>query len=347
MSFIQTYNITISSSPVTYTVALGDIMTNDYAIIGTHALAGVVTIDLPVVGSQCVGFDIYYGATLTNYDAAGATYLVIEGTRMPNEYAAKKCIIRCQYVDAAWRVYFLPDLSQSGIINSSNIVDGTIVAGDLASNAITTIKVTDGNITLPKIATQADNTILGNVSGGAASPIALTATQVRTLLDQDVTLTGNVTGTATQTAATGVTTVSTTIASNVITVAMCTNTVNTDLLTVPLGFQVAGLTGYVPIKVPYDCTVEEWGFSVTEDISAGDCVLTLYNNAGTLMGTSTVTVTGGTTIAGAAPATAGFFNSSSITSNNSMTAGQLITIKYVKATGVGGRGFANIKIKRA
>lgn len=39
-----------------------------------------------------------------------------------------------------------------------------------------------GSITLPMLASQADQTIVGNVSGGAASPIALTATQVRTML---------------------------------------------------------------------------------------------------------------------------------------------------------------------
>ena len=44
----------------------------------------------------------------------------------------------------------------SGItVASSNIVDGTIVAGDLASNSVTTDKITDGNVTTAKIATGA------------------------------------------------------------------------------------------------------------------------------------------------------------------------------------------------
>lgn len=40
----------------------------------------------------------------------------------------------------------------------------------------------DGSVTLAKLATQADQTFLGNVSGGVASPIALTVTQVKTAL---------------------------------------------------------------------------------------------------------------------------------------------------------------------
>lgn len=351
--YINTQSISIAAG-TTYGLGLGDAYTTNYILRGSPNMSGGnITINLPAgSGNETDGnitFNMYYVATPTNYVEA-TNYIIINGEKIRGDWASKELLITSQYStsSATWKTFFIPDFRQTSLLSTDMYVALSVDAAALAANAVTTIKVLDGNITLPKIATQADQTILGNVSGGAASPIALTATQTRTLLGQSITLTGNVTaGSTAETAATGNTSISTTIANNVITVAMCTNTVNTDLLTVPLGFQVAGLTGYVPIKVPYACTVEEWGFSVTEDISAGDCVLTLYNNAGTLMGTSTVTVTGATTIAGAAPATAGFFNSSSITSNNSMTAGQLITIKYVKATGVGGRGFANIKIKRA
>lgn len=41
--------------------------------------------------------------------------------------------------------------------------------------------MTFGKLALTGLATQADNTVLGNVSGGAAAPIALTATQLTTL----------------------------------------------------------------------------------------------------------------------------------------------------------------------
>jgi hypothetical protein len=349
--YTPTNVITIAATPTTLALSTAGRAWSNYIIRGTFTMTDNYIITLPTSNLEnSLNIMFYYCASLSSYDISTA-YLKIGNDKLPAEYAQKECLIFCQYssADAAWKTYFIPDFTQSGLITSDNIVDGTIVAGDLATNAITTIKVTDGNITLPKIATQADQTILGNVSGGAASPIALTATQARTFLDQDVTLTGHVTGTATQTAATGVTTVATTIANNTITVAMCTNTVNTDLVTIPISLESGALTAgdaYIAVKVPYGCTVEEWGFSVSSLIEAtDDATISLYNTAGTLMGSSAVTVTKNTKPSTSA-AGGSFFNSSSITSNNSITTGNIFYIRCQKIT-AGGTGFANIKIKRA
>ena len=345
----NTHYITLSVSPAIYGIAMSDSILKNYVLGGTHIMAGTISFNLPTatLGAK---FDILYNASLSNYDAAGVRYLTIGGNILPNEYATKRCLIRCEVgTDILWKVLFLPDLSQTGIITSANILDGTILAADIASNAITTAKILDDNVTLAKIADIADSSILGNVSGGAASPAALTATQVRTLLAQNVTLSGNVTGTATETAGTGVTTVTTTIANNVITVAMCTNTVNTDLLTCTVSLETGALTvgsSYVGLKVPYACTVEEWGISVLSLVEAtNDATMTLFNNAGVLMGSSSLTITGGTKPSTSAPASSSFFNSSSITSNNSLTAGQLISIRAQK-NNAGGLLMANLKIKR-
>jgi hypothetical protein len=59
----------------------------------------------------------------------------------------------------------------------------TVSDAEIDANAIITAKILDGNVTLPKLANIADDTILGNVTGGAAAPAALTATQARTLLN--------------------------------------------------------------------------------------------------------------------------------------------------------------------
>jgi hypothetical protein len=72
--------------------------------------------------------------------------------------------------------------------NASDAVDGstmTLVGGAMAvrddgittakinTDAVETAKIKDANVTLPKIATQADQTVLANVSGGTASPTAV------------------------------------------------------------------------------------------------------------------------------------------------------------------------------
>jgi hypothetical protein len=54
-----------------------------------------------------------------------------------------------------------------------SISDSGISAGKLATNAVETAKILDANVTLPKIATQADQTVIANVSGGVASPTAV------------------------------------------------------------------------------------------------------------------------------------------------------------------------------
>lgn len=72
-------------------------------------------------------------------------------------------------------------------LNSGTTYDGA---------AARTISVKNSGITLAKIANQANNTVLGNVSGGAAAPSALTAANIRTLIsveeDADVTDATNV-----------------------------------------------------------------------------------------------------------------------------------------------------------
>ena len=48
-----------------------------------------------------------------------------------------------------------------------------ISSTQLATDSVTTVKVENNAITLAKMATQADQTVLGNVSGGAAVPTAI------------------------------------------------------------------------------------------------------------------------------------------------------------------------------
>ena len=52
----------------------------------------------------------------------------------------------------------------------------------IANDAVTTAKILNSNVTLAKIANIADATILGNNTGGSAAPVALTASQTKTVL---------------------------------------------------------------------------------------------------------------------------------------------------------------------
>lgn len=72
----------------------------------------------------------------------------------------------------------------------------------VATGGITTTMIADSNVTLAKIANIGASTILGNNTGSAAAPIALTTAQVQTMLgyitgNQTITVTGDASGSGT------------------------------------------------------------------------------------------------------------------------------------------------------
>jgi hypothetical protein len=87
-------------------------------------------------------------------------------------------------------------------VTTAKIADANVTAAKLASDAVTTAKILDANVTtakladnavtLAKMATQANYTVLGNVSGGVAVPTAIT------LYDEDDMASNSATGIATQ-----------------------------------------------------------------------------------------------------------------------------------------------------
>ena len=87
---------------------------------------------------------------------------------------------------------FTVNTGSNGSISLAVGVDDSTI--ELSGDAV---RVKDSGITLAKLANLANNRILGNVSGGAAAPSALTAANIRTLIsveeDADVTDTANVT----------------------------------------------------------------------------------------------------------------------------------------------------------
>ena len=71
----------------------------------------------------------------------------------------------------------------AGAVTTSKIAALNITTALLAAASVTTAKVANNAVTYALIQTQADQTILGNVSGGTASPSALTKSQVLALLN--------------------------------------------------------------------------------------------------------------------------------------------------------------------
>ena len=83
----------------------------------------------------------------------------------------------------------------SNAVTTAKITDANVTNAKLATNAVTTAKITDSNVTTAKIADDnvtyaklqnvAANSILGNNTASAANAIELTAAQVRTFINVD------------------------------------------------------------------------------------------------------------------------------------------------------------------
>lgn len=169
------------------------INTGNYAIVPTGT---------PQLGTTFI-FD--YQATLN----LGGNTFAIFGTQITQDLLLTKLIITCTYNGSAWKVRITGSLDQA-IIDTVNIIPGAIDSSTIANLSITTAKIDDlavttakidnlavttgkiallavtdaqlntdsvitskilnSNVTNAKLANMADNTIKGNISGGAATP---------------------------------------------------------------------------------------------------------------------------------------------------------------------------------
>lgn len=76
-----------------------------------------------------------------------------------------------------------PTSGQIGIGNGSNVYAPTTVSGDVTINSSGVTAIGANKVTNSQLATVANNTVKGNVSGSSANPSDLTATQLTTLVN--------------------------------------------------------------------------------------------------------------------------------------------------------------------
>lgn len=124
-----------------------------------------------LVGAQTAN-TIYAGPS--SGGAAQPTFRAQVGADLPNPGASSKGGVQSLTCSAS---NWFSTLSTGGVFGCSQ-PNFTDLAGSIAAGQIPAAVVA-----LTKLATQNNNTVVGNVSGGAASPIALTQTQLTALIN--------------------------------------------------------------------------------------------------------------------------------------------------------------------
>jgi hypothetical protein len=348
----------INSNPSEFTILNGGLVqtidvdetNNLYKVIGT---AGALASDNTFGHTGT----LYDGLTYEYDYQASATYAggvaKFHGVAMTATQALKNHRVIATYNGSAWEVQFIPDISEDGIIEAAKLATDSVITAKILDLNVTTAKIAAEAVTNAKLAQMATVTIKGNDGAGPAVPQDLTMTEVRTILDQDVTLTGDVTGTATQTFATGVTTIATTIAAGSIdtamivddqvTVAKVENTLTYEFIPLLVSFEAAGGTapsvGDFKIKMPYPGTVSEiYGYVVKAIANTDAGTIQAKNNAGTNMTAGLITC--------AISDARGTAYTVTPSADNTFIAGDILTFTTAKTT-AGGLVQLSIKVTRS
>jgi hypothetical protein len=164
---INTQIFTVNAAGATFTI-------NDYDTFGEYVISGAAALvannSVIFGGTPLLNMNVKvrYEATCTN---AGGTVTIL-GTVLNNTQMGQPCFADCNYNGASWDVQVYADASSTGWIVSTDFSPGSVNTAAIANNAVTHAKYQ----------TIADQTFLGNVSGGVASPSALTVAQMQTAL---------------------------------------------------------------------------------------------------------------------------------------------------------------------
>jgi hypothetical protein len=314
LALIAGGSISVSAGDFTSPIAPGDYFLK-YRLTGSVSLSsslGVVVTGTPVKNTSLT---FHYEGSIT---PSGSVFSIL-GQSVPDELLSSKFVAECIYDGAAWKVKLLPSFDGSGIIGSDR----------LASDSVTTAKITDGSVTLDKMyELAAASVIYGN---GSNRPAALS------VADSTIVIGDSSTGLA-SVAVSGDATLAKsgalTLASNAVTTAKILDANVTPAkmsagarkasIAIPVSFETAGEIGVVKYTMCFDCTVDAIHATVTKAAATDTATAIFKDHGGTVLTGSQVDITTGLVL--------GNIVSTTPTANNTFTAGEQITIETSKTT---------------
>jgi hypothetical protein len=317
--------------PVDFASSTPELTYTNNIIAGTVTLVGglvVSPIGTPTTGQRVV---VTWNASVT----PGIHTITIFGETVPTELAARNFVAECLWdgTGGPWVVNILPDFAGVGIVAADRI----------AANAVTTAKIADDAVTLAKMAGLAKgNIIYGDASGDPAS-VNLGAVDANLVVGDTtngvavVAMSGDATiaKTGALTIAAGViegdaaaSAGDRNIAAATIEPSNLTAGARKDSFSIRLDFDDASkLGGQIFFPVCYNCTVD--AVKATLVGAAGSDLTTIIKDAGgTVMTGSQIDVPSATVV--------GNVITSTVTGNNTMTAGTNMILEPSAAGTLGG-----------
>ena len=318
-----TYNVDVS--PNTFPSATPPIPRLSYVFSGSATAPYTI---VPTGSPDKDTFvEIVWNANLT----VGASALQIFGANIPNELIASKFVAECLYDGAAWIVTVRPSFDEVGIVDSDR----------LAADSVTTAKIADDAVTLDKVDAPGTGKIV--YGDGAGDPKYLTIQDAEFIIGDTVlgataqTISGDaaVTKAGLLTIAAGVIEGDAAalagdrnIAAATIEPSNLTAGARKDSFSIRLDFDDASkLGGQIFLPVCYNCTVDS--VKATLVGAAGSDLTTIIKDAGgTVMTGSQIDIPSATVV--------GNVISSTVTGNNTMTAGTNMILEPSAAGTLGG-----------